>query len=63
MVLLKERDYLEELGIDGSIIVTGISGLEGVFVRLRTHTYGVLLSTFSGPPLRLTKCGKFLAAE
>jgi hypothetical protein len=29
-VLLKERDYLEELGRDGSIIVKGILGLEGV---------------------------------
>ena len=40
MVLLKEMDYLEELGIDRSIIVKGILGLEGVYsIRQAEDTY------------------------
>jgi len=39
-VLLKERDYLEELGVDGSIILKGILGLEGVdSIRQAEDTY------------------------
>ena len=39
-VLLKERDYLEELGIEGSIIVKGFLGLEGVdSIRQAEDTY------------------------
>jgi len=39
-VLLKYRDYLEDLGIDGCIIVKGISGLEGVdSIRQAEDTY------------------------
>jgi len=37
---LKERDYLEELGIDGSITVKGILRLEGVYcIRQAEDTY------------------------
>jgi hypothetical protein len=39
-VLLKERNYLEELGIGGNIIVIWILGLEGVdSIRQAEDTY------------------------
>jgi hypothetical protein len=39
-VLLEEMNYLEELGIDGSIIVIWILGLEGVdSIRQAEDTY------------------------
>jgi len=39
-VLLKRRDYLEDSGIDGSIIIKGILGLEGVdSIRQAEDTY------------------------
>jgi hypothetical protein len=39
-LFLEERDYLEELGIDGRIVVKGILGLESVdSIRQTEVTY------------------------